>query len=1216
MRGALLRFALCSLSVCVCFSASPRRAGGCTIVERLTPGGAGVKAGIQVGDTIEHWELAPHTSGSLATPFDLWEVELEQAPRGRVTLRGRSGRDSIQWTLPPGEWGIIVRPDLRGDALIAHDRASSLLKRGDVDGAVAAWESIAPLGVASVNPGLAYWVRRRCAAALLDARRFAQARGACEKAAEAARAMGSPRLEAQAIEGSARASERAGDWEGARGRWKEAAALREGAFGETLSLASALSSLAVAEWRLGADSGALTHHRRALAIRERFAPGSLPVASSLLNLSNLDRQRGEYGAAEEALLRALSIQERILPNGPDTVKSLNNLGFLAETRGRLDAAEGFYARALAIQERLDPRSPVAGTLLDNLGNVARIRSDFGAAEAYFRRALDLREALDPGGLDVAASRNNLGILFRVRGRLAEAQEHYAESMAIYERRAPASPDAATVTMNLGIVAMQRGDLAKAEEHCDKALVLRERLSPGGLPVAASRTTLGLLAWYRGDLDSAEEHFLCARDIYAQHAPSSLQEAMALNNLGLLYAESGRTDEAMICHTLALGIKQRLSPGGLDASASLLNLGQVAVLQGQLDIAEGYYGRALEMRDRLAPESLEVAECYSHLAFVRAEHKEWAAAEVLLRRALYIRERLAPESVREAETLHDLGLVLRDGGKPEEALDTLCRALASLEAQTLRLGGAESARESFSEKHGKIYRDYMDLLLKRGRTREAFGVSERSRARLLLEMLAARDLTLGGASSRELSTEAEQIEVDLARVHEELAGLGAAEGPARLGELEVRREALRRRREDLRGAIRRTDPRLGSLRCPETLDLEGAFSHLEPGALFLEYAVGERDTILFALGPTPGEYAAFTLPVGGPALRAEVGRFLAALRGREGVEALSTRLSAKLLDPVKDPIRRAQHILVSPDGCLHLIPFSALKDPGSKRFRYLAEAKPTGSTVSLTLHAELSQSRRAAPMAGGAAFGDPNYPEHLPASSGIARVAPSLLRNRKTGISFEALRFARIEVESVAASGMGPIQVWLGEDAKEEKVRSLPRETSLLHFACHAFADEEFPLDSALVLTIPGGATEPARDGLLQVWEIFESLRVDADLVALSACETALGKEVGGEGIIGLTRALHYAGARSVLSSLWSVPDQSTAELMRRFYVHLGAGAPKDEALRLAQVELIRGVDLGTEARAGLQQAAAHHFSHPRGSTPPDWSHPFYWAAFQLYGNAR
>jgi CHAT domain-containing protein len=152
----------------------------------------------------------------------------------------------------------------------------------------------------------------------------------------------------------------------------------------------------------------------------------------------------------------------------------------------------------------------------------------------------------------------------------------------------------------------------------------------------------------------------------------------------------------------------------------------------------------------------------------------------------------------------------------------------------------------------------------------------------------------------------------------------------------------------------------------------------------------------------------------------------------------------------------------------------------------------------------------------------------------------------------------------------------------------------VHFACHGYLDERFPLSSALALTIPKTEGDGRDNGLLQAWEIFDQVRLGADLVTLSACQTGLGKEMGGEGLLGLTRAFLYAGARSVLGSLWSVSDNSTTILMGRFYGYLKAGRPRDEALRAAQIDLIRTGGTG-----------------PRAA---DLSHPFHWAAFQLSGD--
>jgi CHAT domain-containing protein len=167
-------------------------------------------------------------------------------------------------------------------------------------------------------------------------------------------------------------------------------------------------------------------------------------------------------------------------------------------------------------------------------------------------------------------------------------------------------------------------------------------------------------------------------------------------------------------------------------------------------------------------------------------------------------------------------------------------------------------------------------------------------------------------------------------------------------------------------------------------------------------------------------------------------------------------------------------------------------------------------------------------------------------------------------------------------------VYVGRDATEEKAKSIGPDSQLIHFACHGLLDEHFPLNSALALTLPEQPAEGQDNGLLQAWEIFESVRLDADLVTLSACDTALGREMGGEGLVGLTRAFQYAGARSVLASLWSVSDISTARFMKHFYGYLRGGKSKDEALRAAQIDQIREKNRS--------------------------SHPFHWAAFQLTGD--
>jgi CHAT domain-containing protein len=255
-----------------------------------------------------------------------------------------------------------------------------------------------------------------------------------------------------------------------------------------------------------------------------------------------------------------------------------------------------------------------------------------------------------------------------------------------------------------------------------------------------------------------------------------------------------------------------------------------------------------------------------------------------------------------------------------------------------------------------------------------------------------------------------------------------------------------------------------------------------------------------------------------------------------------------------------------------------------------ESKPIHIVASAAVYKELKETRpkqpSAAPMAL-LAVGDPVYPAGIEKqeASGDPQVQAALRR----GLRLVPLPASRNEVKEIAGIFPGT-RTLLGPAATEEAIKSLAPQARRLHFACHGLLDERFPLNSALALSIPKNPEQGRDNGLLQAWEIFEELRLDADLVTLSACDSGLGKEIGGEGLVGLARAFQFAGARSVLASLWSVSDVSTAGLMKDFYGHLRNGRTKDEALRAAQVDQIRG--------------------------KPGSAHPFYWAAFQLTGDWR
>ena len=491
-------------------------------------------------------------------------------------------------------------------------------------------------------------------------------------------------------------------------------------------------------------------------------------------------------------------------------------------------------------------------------------------------------------------------------------------------------------------------------------------------------------------------------------------------------------------------------------------------------------------------------------------------------------------------------------------------------------------------------DLEDALLAQKHPEDAYQVTERYRARSLLQMLAERDLTFAGDVSPDLQRARKESAAEYDRVQAQIAGLNPTKNQKQIGELLAQLRELTAQRGQIADRIKKASPRFALLQYPEPLDLTATRQILDPGTLLLSYSVFDENAVLFVVQPAgsnPG-FSAFTLPIKEKQLRAKIQelRRLIALHRPEDARtfsAQSRQLYDLLLKPAESLIRDSERLLVVPDGPLQVLPFAALR---RNENQYLVEWKPLHTVVSATIYAELKKMR---PTAGGkaielAAFGDARVPAvRTTALEGSANRDLQFAFER--GFTFDWLPFSRQEVVDIAALFPGRNQTHLGADATEEHAKALGTSIRYIHFATHGLLDERLPLNSALVLTVPEKLQEGEDNGLLQAWEIFDQMRLDADLVTLSACNTGLGLEMNGEGLIGLTRAFQYAGAHSVLASLWSVDDFRTMELMKLFYHELRRGKTKDEALRAAQLYMLRS-----------QPSAA----------------PFYWAAFSLSGDWR
>jgi CHAT domain-containing protein/Tfp pilus assembly protein PilF len=848
--------------------------------------------------------------------------------------------------------------------------------------------------------------------------------------------------------------------------------------------------------------------------------------------------------------------------------------------------------------------------------------DLAQAEDGYRRALACRPGA-PDDAQTAAALSGLGRVEMTRGDFAQAARDLERSLRLWERLEPAGLGLARTLRTLALLASARGDEQAALGHARRSLALAERAEPGGLETATALHVLGDLEGDRGEFERAEEHHLRGFEIEERLVPQSFRLAVALDSFCVLQMRQGKLSAARSWCNRALEIASKVAPDSLLLSAVLNNLGDLEREEGRLELAQQYYGRALASWEARAPRSSATANLLAMLGGVELKRGLLQPARQHLERALALEQERGFSPVDQAYTLLDLAR-LESVQHPELAASYFERSLARVEDEIERLGGSHQLEAEYRARYRETYREYIAFLMRRGAPEQAFGVLERMRGRALLAELAERDLAFAGDQPAELRRARREIAAAHDAAAQELARLDD-DRSARAEELRRRLGELRQRNDDLIAEARRSSPRFATLRYPQTLDLAGAARALDAGTTLLAYGVGAGETYLFVV-TRQGLESVATVPLGEQELRRRVAALRQLIaearpggspveqhRGRE-LEQAARELYAALVRPAERWVAAAERLMILPDGPLYVLPWGALMrapgtaaEAGGDEDRYLGAWKPFYVTLSATLFAELKRGRHTVAAASGrpalVAFGDPHVPAWARSGGPLAGVADAAVRSTvERGLGLTPLPYARQEVREVARLFPGAARVYLGAEATEERAKAIGRDVRILHFATHSVIDERSPLDSAVVLALPERLVAGRDNGLLQAWEIFDGVRLDADLVVLSSCESGLGHELAGEGLIGLTRAFHYAGARSVMASLWKVSDRLTGELMVRFYRHLAAGQPKDVALQSAQREMI-GQPAATRGGGGrpVTQAAAA---------------PYFWAGFEISGDWR
>jgi CHAT domain-containing protein len=895
----------------------------------------------------------------------------------------------------------------------------------------------------------------------------------------------------------------------------------------------------------------LTLERSVLYWRARFLMESQKYADSL-------------AAAQQAVQLGETADDR-----PGEAAAWKVLGYANAYLGNLNAAIDAYAHAATIYSSTGDRLN-SEILEENMARAHRAMGENGKAIEELTAALaEARAIQDAHG--IPASLEELGNLRLARGELQPALDAYRDALDALAKW-PDDTIHAHALNGIGHVETLLGEFDEATNDFAESVALWRKLKdPMGEAYALDGQ--GFLAYTTHDYDGAARRFKETLAL-VQSLHLERESAIILEELGEAEQAAGDPNAAGEAFRQSLGIAKNLHLAGTQADC-LRSLGEAAAGRGDTAAARADYGQAEQFYALLGG----------------------GPSQALLK--------------------GDEAKLERDQGHLAGAEQLMQQALAVIESRRQSIRNADYRSSYFSTQ-----RDYYDLdialLMEMDRAQpghgyasRAFEVSERARARALIDDLFQQGIKLKGADAGLIARDTslfDEIEAQTFAVQQsEESGSGAAAARDKLS-------SLKQEQERLRNQIRERDPAYATLTQGEIVAVDALERQLlDPGTVLLEYWLGSEHSYLWAV--TNHGLQSLTLPAGG-VLDEQARRLYANLVARNlnrSGETISSRveriaradaqaeseaaaLARVVLAPAAAIVRRYSNVVVVGEGALASIPFAALPLGG----RRLVETHEVSYLPSASVLPQLRANRPPARETRIALIADPVFSASDPRVHAVgAAAAPSnppiadaddLTRSAgDAGLAeFPRLIYSRQEAEAIDRL-VPASQRWsaMDFDANLDAVRTLDwSRFTIAHFSTHALLDTVHPDLSGIVLSLVDEQGRP-RDGFVSVRDIY-NMRIPTDLVVLSACRTALGKEIRGEGIVGLARAFSFAGSQRVLASLWDVNDHATAELMADFYRRM--------------------------LKSGLTPATALAQAQRRMAQTATWRAPYFWATFVLQGD--
>lgn len=946
--------------------------------------------------------------------------------------------------------------------------------------------------------------------------------------------------------------------------------------------------------KLGDVSALLSDYQNAIVQYNQALPLALSLKDERLEAVVLTKLGGSYlemanvRKAVPYCSRALDISERLVFE-EGTAQALNCLGVASSIASDVSQAQEQFERALAIAQKIKAQSVLALTHL-NLGYLHANLGNMELALGSYKAALEIWQATGEQQKRAATLTAMAGVYTQL-GEKQTAFDLHGQALKIFRTIGHRNGEAATLN-GIGYLYDTLGDRSQSLKCFTRAFQLYAAIENHHY-AAVTSGYIGRVRLALGDNERAFESFNRKLSM-SRVVQDRRMESYALRDIGNVLIEKGQTKEALAQYRHALSLSQDVKDRR-GSALILMAVGKLAEKLGDKTEALGNYEKALSLMQEVADRRGEV------------------------------------------QTLMNLASTKRDLGRLDDARRDIERSLELIEKLRTKVF-SPALRISYLETVYRHYEFYVDLLMRMherdrsgGYATLALEVNEHARARTLLENLIAARTDIRQGVEPQLLAEERRIQQRLnERAEQQTRLLSGRPQPERAAAIRQEVESLLSQYKEIESRVRDQSPKYAALTQPRPLNLSSIQQELDDDTLLLEYTLGTTRSYGWVV--TKHSIESFNLPS-----RAEIklsanvlyealsqnaaglndkpaappGTAVATPADRYGNAA--NELSKILLEPVAHLLPGKRLVIVA-DGILQYIPFTALPEPGSTEsgvrvpliVNHEIVTLPSISTLAV-LRNELRGREPASKTL--AVIADPVFEKddprvrlarvqartQVPASVAVLRgsdLEEPLVQAEPENkpLVFERLPFSLEEAEAILdlAHDQKNMRA-VGFDANlKAALDPAIREYRIIHFATHALLHNSHPELSGIVLSLVD-QTGRTQDGFLRLNEIY-NMNLAADLVVLSACQTALGKETRGEGLIGLTRGFMYAGVPRIVATLWRINDRTTAEFMRYFYeALLNQHDSPSRALRAAQIRMWQA----------NKSAVPHH-----------------WAAFTLQGEWR